>query len=125
MHSDHQNRPPAAAALDVFTPLLLRVIVQPGKFVSTISLLSTSQEARAAPPESKTRGLNAYLFNSMESSKKDIPSPKKKLPDFTLRKSDYDFIASGNDSVTWEKEEDRVIYSFANQLVLEDALEDA
>jgi hypothetical protein len=119
MGSGCQSRLPAAAVLDAFTPPPSRVIVQPSNLASAISSLLTSQEARAVPPGSKTRRLNAHLFNSLESSDEDIPSPKKTLLDFTLRKSDDDFVASGNDSISWEKEEDRVIHLFANQLVLE------
>ncbi len=120
-----QPRPPVAAVLDSFTPPPLHVIVQPGNLVSTISSLLTSQVACAAPPGFETRGLNAHLFDLLESSNEDIPSPKKTLPDFTLRTSDDDSVASGNDSITWEKEEDRVIHSVTNKLVLEDALEDS
>jgi hypothetical protein len=104
MHSDCQNRLPAAAALDAFTPPLSHVIVQPGNLASAVSLLSTSQEARTALSETKTRHLNASLFNSLKSSDEDIPPPKKTLLGVTLHKSDNDSVASGDDSITWKKD---------------------
>jgi hypothetical protein len=107
-----QNRQPVPVALDASTtPPKLHVFVQ--------------QEARAALPESETRGLNVDSFDSSDLSDEDVPSPKKTLPDFTLRKSDDDSIASGDDSIAWEKEEDRVLHAFAIQVEAEDALEDA
>ena len=88
-----QNRRPVPAALDAsMTPTMTHVIVQPRTLASAISSLSTSQDACAALPESARRNLN---FS--DSSDKDVPSPKKVLPDFTLRKSDDDSVASGDD----------------------------
>jgi hypothetical protein len=104
---------------------MLHVIVQPGTLASAISLLLTSQEARAVLPESETRRLNVDSFDSSNSSNEDVPSPKKTLPDFTLRKSGDDSVASGDDSIAWEKEENRVLHAFAIQVEAEDALEDA
>ena len=121
-----QNRRPVPAALDASTtPPMPYVVVQPGTLASAISLLFTSQDACAAPPEFKTRHLNVNLFDSLDSSDEDVSSPKKLLPDFTLRKSDDDFDASGDDSIAWEKEEDRVLHAFAIQVEAEDALENA
>ncbi len=60
-----------------------------------------------------------------DSSDKDVPSPKKVLPDFTMCKSDDDSVASGTDVIAWEKEEDRVLHAFTIQVEAEDALEDA
>jgi len=94
-----QNRQPVPAALDASTtPTMMHVIVQPRTLASAISSLSTSQDACAAPPESERRNLNLS-----DSSDEDVPSPKKLLPDFTLRKSDDDSVASGDDSIAWEK----------------------
>ena len=104
---------------------MLNVVVQHTIFASAISLLSTSQEARLAPPESETRRLNVALIDSSDLSNEDVPFPKKTLPDFTLRNSGDDSVASGDGSITWEKEADIVMYLFANQLEAEDALEDA
>ena len=42
-----------------------------------------------------------------------------------MRKSDDDSVASGDDSIAWEKEEDRVLHAFAIQVEAEEALEDA
>jgi hypothetical protein len=129
-HSGCQNRPPAAATLDASTPPPSRVIVQHATLASTISLLSrTSQEARAARPKSETRHLNVQLSDSLDSSDEDVSSPKETLPDFNMCKSGDDSVASGDDSITWEKEEDRVMHAFANQLEAEnrvvEAFEDA
>jgi hypothetical protein len=65
-------------------------------------------------------------FDSSDSSAEDddAPSPKKALPDFTIRKSDEDSVASGDDSAGWETEEDRVMNSFLAQTEAEEALDD-
>ncbi len=122
----HQNRRPVPAALDASTtPPMPRVVVQPSTFASVISSLLTSQEAGAAPPESETRCLQVDSFDSSDSSDEDVPSPKKVLPDFTMCKSDDNSVESGDDSIAWEKEEDRVLHAFAIQVESEDTLEDA
>jgi hypothetical protein len=100
---------------------VLLLSVQPSTLASTISLLLTSQEAGAAPPESEMRRLNIDSFDLLDSSDEDVPYPKKVLPDFTMRKSDDDSVASGDDSIAWEKEEDRVLHAFAIQVEAEDA----
>jgi hypothetical protein len=125
--SGRQNRPPAAAALDALTPPPSRVIVQHATLASAMSSLSrtSSQEARAARPESETRHLNIQSSDLSDSSDEDVPSPKKTLPDFNVRKSGDDFVASGDDSIAWEKEEDRVMHSFANRLEAENRVEEA
>ena len=106
----HQNRRPVPATLDAsMTPTMPCVVVQPSTLASAISLLSTSQEAGAATPESETRRLYVDSFDSSDSSDEDVPSPKKVLLDFTMRKSDDNSVASGDDSIAWEKEEDRVL----------------
>ena len=115
--SGHQNRPPAAAALDALTPPPSRVVVQHATLASMISLLSrTSQEARAAWPKSETRRLNVQLSNSSDLSDEDVPSPKKTLPDFNVHKSGDDSVASGDDSITWEKE-GRYTYALIRQSI--------
>jgi hypothetical protein len=129
MRSGCQNRPPTAAALDASTPPPSRVVAHHATLASAISLLSTSQEAHTAPPESETRCLNVEWLISLELSNEDVPSPKKTLPDLTMCKSGDDSVTSSDDSITWEKEEDRVMHLFTNQLLeaentLEDALED-
>jgi len=118
-----QNRPPAAAALDASTPPPSRVVVQHATLATAISSLSriSSQEAHAAQPVR----VNIQSSDSLDSSDEDAPSPKKTLPDFNVRKSGDDSIASGDDSITWEKEEDRVMHSFANRLEAENRLEEA
>ncbi len=59
-----QNRQPVAAVLDASTtPLLSRIVVQPSTLSSAIILLSTPQEASAAPPESETRCSNVDSFD--------------------------------------------------------------
>ncbi len=121
-----QNRQPVPAALDASTtPPMPCVVVQSSTLGSAISLLSTSQEAGAAPPESETRPLNFDLFDLSDLSEEDVPIPKKVLPDFTMRKSDDDSVASGDDSIAWGKEEDRVLHAFVIRVEAEDALEDA
>ncbi len=40
-------------------------------------------------------------------------------------KSNDNSVASGDDSIAWEKEEDRVLHAFAIQVESEDTLEDA
>ncbi len=121
--SGRQNRPPAAATLDASTSPPSRVTVQHVTLVSAISSLSrtSSQEAHTAQPER----LNVQSSDSSDSLDEDAPSPKKTLPDFNVRKSGDDSVASGDDSITWEKEEDRVMQSFANQLEAENRLEEA
>jgi hypothetical protein len=121
-----QNRRPVPATLDASTtPTMPRVVVQPGTLASAISSLSTSQDACAAPPESERRNLNTdNLFDLLDLSDEDLPSPKKLLPDFTLRKSDDDSVASSDDSIAREKEEDRVLHAFAIQVEAEDVLEE-
>ena len=42
-----------------------------------------------------------------------------------MHKSDDYSVASGDDSITWEKEEDQVLHVFAIQVEAEDALDDA
>ena len=121
-----QNRRPVPAALDASTtPTMPRVVVQPGTLASAMSSLSTFQDACAAPPESERRNLNTdNLFDLLDLSDEDLPSPKKLLPDFTLRKSDDDSVASSDDSIAREKEEDRVLHAFAIQVEAEDVLEE-
>ena len=121
--SGGQKRPPAAAALDASTPPPSRVVVQHATLASAISLLSrtSSQEAHAAQPER----LNVQSSDSSDSSDEDAPSLKKTLPDFNVRKSEDDSVVSGDDSIAWEKEEDRVMHSFANRLEAENRLEEA
>ena len=117
-----QNRSTAAAVLDVSTPPPSCAIVQHATLASSISLLSKSQEARAAPPESETRRLNVKSSNSLDLLDEDVPSPKKTLPDFNVRQSGDDSDASGDDSITWEKRKDKVMHLFANQLESENTL---
>jgi hypothetical protein len=100
---------------------VLLLSVQPSTLASTISLLLTSQEAGAAPPESEMRRLNIDSFDLSDFSDENVPYPKKVLPDFTMRKSDDDSVASDDDSIAWEKEEDRVLHAFAIQVEAEDA----
>jgi hypothetical protein len=122
----HQNRQRVPVPLDASTtPPMPRVVAQPSTLASVISSMSTSQEARAAPPESDIRRLNVDSFDSSDSSDEDVPSPKKVLPDFTMQKSDDNSVASGDDSIAWEKEEDRVLHVFAIPAEAEDALENA
>ena len=52
------------------------------------------------------------------------PLPKKALPDFSLRKSEEDSIASGNDSNAWEQEQGRVMHEFTAQADANDVLDD-
>ncbi len=56
-------------------------------------------------------------------SDEDEPSPKKALPDFSLRKSEEDSIASGDDSNAWEQEQGRVMHEFTAQADADDALD--
>jgi hypothetical protein len=63
-------------------------------------------------------------FDLSKLSDEDAPSPKKALPDFTTRKSDDDSVASGDDSVGWEIEGERVLNAFLAQTEAEDALDD-
>ncbi len=42
-----------------------------------------------------------------------------------MHKSGDDSVASGDDSITWEKEEDREMHLFANRLEAENRLEEA
>ncbi len=58
-------------------------------------------------------------------SDEDEPSPKKALPDFNLRKSEEDSIASGDDSDGWDEGEGRVMHDLAAQAKADDVLDDA
>jgi hypothetical protein len=58
-------------------------------------------------------------------SDEDEPSPKMAFPDFNLRKSEEDSIASGDDSNGWDKEEGRVMHDLATQAKADDVLDDA
>jgi hypothetical protein len=87
-----------------------------------MSSLSASNEARAASAHPQSLSFNDE-FASSDSSDDGAPSPKKILPDFTLRKSDDDSVASGDDSNGWEREEDRVRNAFVIQADADDELE--
>ena len=91
--------------------------------MSTMSSLSASDEARAASAQPQSLLFNMDEFASSDSSDDGAPSPKKILPDFTLRKSDDDSVASGDDSNGWEREEDRVRNAFIIQADADDELE--
>ncbi len=58
-------------------------------------------------------------------SDEDEPPPKKAFPDFNLRKSEEDSIASGDDSDGWDKEEGRVMHDLAAQAKADDVLDEA
>ena len=97
---------PAAASCGKFTPPLRIVRVQPVTRSSAMSSLSASHEAHTASAASSTPVNPMDEFTLSDSSEDDAPSPKKALPDFTTRKPDDDSVASGDDSIGWEVEED-------------------
>ncbi len=64
----------------------------------------------STPAVSRTQGRD-----NSGSSDEDEPSPKKALPDFNLRKSEEDLVASGNDSDGWDQEDGRVMHELTAQ----------
>jgi hypothetical protein len=73
-------------------------------------------------PENRAKRARAADDSSDDDS--DRPSPKKKLPDFNVRKSDDDSVASGDDSNGWEVEEVRLTHIIAAQAEREDSIEE-
>jgi hypothetical protein len=74
----------------------------------------------STPAASRTRGRD-----NSGSSDEDEPSPKKTLPDFNLRKSEEDSVASGDDSDGWNREDGRVMHELAAQAEEDDARDNA
>jgi hypothetical protein len=65
------------------------------------------------------------LASASASTSDDSPSPHKALPNFAARKSDEDSIASGDNSLDWFKESERVVAGFAVQAEAEAAIDEA
>jgi hypothetical protein len=114
-----QNYPPADVAHSANTPPPSGINTWQAGKGSTISSLSMSHAASASVTN-RRRQSRANL-----ASDEDEPSPKKALPDFSLRKSEEDSIASGNDSNAWEQEQGRVMHEFTAHSNTDDALDDA
>jgi hypothetical protein len=61
------------------------------------SLTKTADEVHATPPPSKNRQ-NGNAVDSLLDDDEDILSPKKGLLDLIVRKSDNNFVASGDET---------------------------
>ena len=114
-----QNPSPTAAATSAYTPPPYRINLGCSNDPSTMSSL-TAPVTAAASAASRRRNRD-----ESGSSDEDEPSPKKAFPDFNLRKSEEDSIASGDDSDGWDKEEGRVMRDLAAQAKADDVLDDA
>lgn len=127
-------------------PPVARVNVQsPGTRVSLLSSLSgassslSSSTALATPvrcsplrannaahaPASPAVRCSPRLASASASPSDDSPSPHKALPNFAARKSDEDSVASGDNSLDWLKESERVVAGFAVQAEAEAAIDEA
>jgi hypothetical protein len=80
---------------------------------SATSLLTTLHAASAASAAMMPSELDSFtLFPSSSSLDEDaLPPPKRdNLLDFNRKKSDDELVVSGNDSATWEKEDEQMRY---------------
>ena len=114
-----QNSPPAAVGLSENTPPLFRINAARSDQPSAMSSLTATYDV-STPAASRTRGRE-----NSGSSDEDEPSPKKTLPDFNLRKSEEDSVASGDDSDGWNREDGRVMHELAAQAEEDDARDNA
>ena len=114
-----QNSPPAAVGLSKNTPPLFRINAARSDQPSAMSSLTATYDV-STPAASRTRGRD-----NSGSSDEDEPSPKKTLPDFNLRKSEEDSVASGDDSDGWNREDGRVMHELAAQAEEDDARDNA
>jgi hypothetical protein len=55
----------------------------------------------------------------------DEPSPKKALPDFSIRKGEEDSVISGDDSEGWLDMEEKLADNLSAQAKVDDALDEA
>jgi hypothetical protein len=78
-------------------------------------------------PNTATASADNRRRNRAQSASSDDeePSPKKALPDFSLRKSEEDSVASGDDSEGWDEIEARLAHDLSAQAMLDDALDEA
>lgn len=104
-------------------PPIQRIAVQPSTHGSAMSSLTTTNN-NPSTPENRGKRAHAADDSSDDDSDSDRPSPKKKLPDFNVRKSDDDSVASGDDSNGWEVEEERLTHIIAAQAETEQRIEE-
>ncbi len=94
-----QNSPPVAVVLSKNTPPPFRINAGCSDQPSTMSSLTATNDV-STPAASTARGRD-----NSGSSDEDVPSPKKALPDFNLRKREEDSVASGDNSKGWDRED--------------------
>ena len=117
------------------TPPSAGIILQPGTRTSGVSSLTSSTPARRSSP-CRDAGTPTNATPLRRSPRKspagggspdddNALSPHVPLPDLAARISDNDSVASGDDSVGWARESERVITAFAAQAEAEMAINDA
>ena len=113
------------------------IILQPGTRTSGVSSLTSSTPARRSSPRRDAEQAGTPNAMPLRCSPRKSPagggspdddnalSPHVPLPDLAARISDNDSVASGDDSVGWARESERVITAFAAQAEAEMAINDA
>ena len=115
-----QNSPPGAAACVEDTPPIRRINAHSDD-PSAMSGMTTTPNTATASVHNRKRS-SAYS----DSSDDDEPSPKKALPDFSLRKGKEDSVVSGDDSEGWcDMEEENLADNLSAQAKVDDALDEA
>ena len=110
-----QNSPPGAAAGVEDTPPIRRINVHSDE-PSAMSGMTTPNTATAAVRKRSS----AY-----DDDDDDEPSPKKALPDFSIRKGEEDSVISGDDSEGWLDMEEKLADNLSAQAKVDDALDEA
>jgi len=111
-----QSSPPGAAAGCKVAPPTHRINVMHSDEPTAISGLTTTNAGAASADNSKrSRAYSALSDDEYE------PSPKKALPDFSIRKSDNDSVVSGDMSIGWNDINERVTDDFISQAIVADA----
>ena len=105
-----QSSPPGAAAGIQDTPPPYHISVRQSDAPSAISGLTAPNTANTSADNSKR------IRARSDSSDDDEPSPKKALPNFSMRKSEEDSVASGDDSKGWDGIEERLAHDLSERL---------
>ncbi len=121
--SGRQNWPIAASMPGAFTPPS-RVLMHSEARASAISSLSTVDGVQPSAVATQIRTMNPMDGFESSDSEDDVGGATVNSPDkeynFKGRKSDDDSVASGDDSITWERETMKIMATFADATALEE-----
>ena len=111
MRHSGQNWSREAEAMNMTTPISRIIIVE--NYTSATTLLTALHAASAASAAMMPSELDSFtLFPSSSSLDEDALPPPKEIICWILteKKSDDELVVSGNDSATWEKEDEQMRY---------------